>query len=100
MTWSFSFLVSWFPIIKGLLETHGMELKSVFEEPNVLGSPTTHIRKRLYLFLQKLMYLQVYQKQLESNYMVPPSPPTLRVKCRMFEIGKCIWLGCHVVTLP
>ncbi len=46
------------------------------------------------------MYLQVYQKQLESNYMVPLPPPTLRVKCRVLKIGKCIWSGCHVVTSP
>jgi hypothetical protein len=32
--------------------------------------------------------------------MVPLSPPTLKVKCRVLKIGKCIWLGCHVVTLP
>ncbi len=42
MTWSLSFLVSWFPIMKGQLETHGMELKSVFEEPGVLGSPLSN----------------------------------------------------------
>jgi hypothetical protein len=45
------------------------------------------------------MCLLVYQKQLESNYMVPP-PPTLRVKCRVLKIGKCTWSGCHVVTSP
>jgi hypothetical protein len=46
------------------------------------------------------MYLQVYQKQLESNYMVPPPPPTLKVKYRMLKIGKCIWLRCHVIASP
>jgi len=30
--------------------------------------------------------------------MVPPSPPILKVKCRMLKIGKCTWLGCHVVA--
>jgi hypothetical protein len=39
MTWYVSFLVNWFPITKGQLETHGMELESVFEEPSVLGFP-------------------------------------------------------------
>jgi hypothetical protein len=28
------------------------------------------------------------------------SLPTLRVKCRMLKIGKCIRSGCHVVTSP
>jgi hypothetical protein len=28
------------------------------------------------------------------------SPPTLRMKCRMLNIGKCIWSGCHGITLP
>jgi hypothetical protein len=46
------------------------------------------------------MYFHVYQNQLESNYMVPPPPPTLRVKCRMLKINNCIWSRCHVVTLP
>jgi hypothetical protein len=27
-------------------------------------------------------------------------PPPLRVKCRVLKIGKCIWLGCHVITSP
>jgi len=27
---------------KGLLETHGMELESVFEEPSVLGFPLSN----------------------------------------------------------
>ncbi len=42
----------------------------------------------------------MYEKQLESNYMVPLPPPTLRVKCKMLKIGKCTWSGCHVVTSP
>ncbi len=42
VTWSLSFLVSWFPITKGYLETHGMELESVFEEPGVSGSPLSN----------------------------------------------------------
>jgi hypothetical protein len=28
------------------------------------------------------------------------SPPTLRVKCTVLKIGKCIWLKCHVVASP
>jgi hypothetical protein len=31
--------------------------------------------------------------------MVHPYPPSLRVKCRVLKIGKCIWSGCHVVAL-
>jgi hypothetical protein len=31
--------------------------------------------------------------------MVLP-PPTLRMKCRLLKIGKCIWSRCHVITLP
>ncbi len=42
VTWSLSFLVSWFPTTKGELKTHGMELESVFEEPSVLGSPLSN----------------------------------------------------------
>jgi hypothetical protein len=42
MTWFLSFLVSWFPIMKGYLETHGMELESVFEKLSVLGSPLSN----------------------------------------------------------
>ncbi len=28
------------------------------------------------------------------------SPPTWRVKCSVLKIGKCTWLGCHVVESP
>jgi len=42
VTWFLSFLVNWFPIMKGYLETHGMELESVFEEPGVLGFPLSN----------------------------------------------------------
>jgi hypothetical protein len=45
VTRSLSFLVSWFTITKGKLETHGMELESVFEEPDVLGFSTIQLRK-------------------------------------------------------
>jgi hypothetical protein len=41
----------------------------------------------------------VYRKQFESNYIIPPSPPTLRMKCRVLKIRKCNWSGCHVVAL-
>ncbi len=40
--WSLSFLVSWFPIMNRYLETHGMELEDVFEEPGVLGFPLSN----------------------------------------------------------
>jgi hypothetical protein len=30
--------------------------------------------------------------------MVLPPPLTLRVKCRVLKIGKCIWSGCHAVA--
>jgi len=44
------------------------------------------------------MYFQVYKKKLESDYIVPPSPPTLKEKCRVLKISKCTWSGCHVIT--
>jgi hypothetical protein len=44
------------------------------------------------------MSLQVYHKQLESNYMVPLPPPILRVKCRVLKVGKCTWSRCHLVA--
>ncbi len=40
VTWSLSFLMSLFPIMKR--QTHGMEFESVFEEPGVLGSPLSN----------------------------------------------------------
>jgi len=44
----------------------------------VLHYLTMQIHRRLSLFLQKMMYFQVYQKQLESNYMVPLPPPNIK----------------------
>ncbi len=32
--------------------------------------------------------------------MVPSPPPTLKVKCRVLKISKCIWSRCHVIASP
>jgi len=44
------------------------------------------------------MYLQMYQKQLESDYMVPP-PPQHEWNVEYWRYASVL-LGCHVVTSP
>jgi hypothetical protein len=77
-------------------------MENVFEEPGVLGFSLSNCANSYKVIIVSLEanvppgVSETTQVKLHGT----PCPPTLRMKCRVLKISKCIWLGCHVVASP